>query len=81
MLLADSEGTLATTMVTELVIKHLDHLDPHGEFIDVPAAQSPCGGMSASVARLPVMSGMSSESPAQRATMASVTPLRPASTD
>lgn len=78
MLLADRDGTLATTLVTELVVKHLDQQDPQGELIGVSAAQSPCGGLTASITHLPVMSGMDADGPAQRPTMASVTPLRPA---
>jgi hypothetical protein len=77
MLLADRDGMLATTVVTDWVLDHLEQLDPEGELLSVPAAQGPCGGRLASVTRLPVMSGMAdAEFPAGPAGMASVTSLR-----
>lgn len=76
MLIADRHGTLATTVVRDLVLDHLDRQDPDGEFISVPAAQSPGGEMLASVTRLPVMSSMTDgESTEPNASAASVTPL------
>jgi hypothetical protein len=59
MLLADHEGMLATTVVSDWVLERLEQLDPQGEFLPVPAAQGPCGSDLASVTRLPVMSEMS----------------------
>ena len=87
MLIADRDGALATTVVSDWVLDHLDRLDPEGDFLSVPAAQSPCGGSLASVTRLPVMSGMSDAPglpemsamaavPSHHAATASVIPLR-----
>jgi hypothetical protein len=77
MVLADRHGMLATTMATDLVLDHLDRLDPEGEFLSVGPVQSPCGGSLASVSRLPVMSGMTDpQMPSRQAGMASVTTLR-----
>jgi hypothetical protein len=75
MMLAEREGKLATSVATEWVLDHLDRLDPAGEFLPVSAAQAPCGSPTASITRLPVMSGMDDDRPARRATLASVTPL------
>jgi hypothetical protein len=72
---ADRNGMLATTMVTDWVLDHLDELDPEAELLSVPAVQSPCGSRLASVTRLPVMSGMTDtelETATCRATQASV---------
>jgi hypothetical protein len=76
MLLADRSGELATTVVTDWVLDHLDQLDPEGDFLPVSAAQSHCGGRLASITRLPVMSGMfDAETATRHATTASVTAL------
>jgi hypothetical protein len=76
MLLADHSGELATTVVADCVLDHLDRLDPEGDFLPVPAAQSHCGGQLASVTRLPVMSGMfEAETETRHATPASVIAL------
>lgn len=76
MFFADRAGMLATAVVEDLVLDHLDRLDPNGDHLPVPSVQSPCGAVLASVTRLPVMPGMDDvDAPAHPATMASVTPL------
>lgn len=81
MLLADRDGTLATAVVTDWVLDHLDHLDPDGDYLPVPAVQGACGNDLASVTRLPVMSGMSQLPGAggRPVGVSAVIPLRPGS--
>lgn len=76
MLLADRDGALATEMVADLVLDHLNQLDPAGEFRTLPAVHGTCGDALASVTRLPVMSGMADgDTAARQEGMASVTQL------
>lgn len=75
-MLADRDGMLATAVVRDLVLDHLDRQDPDGEFLSVPATQSASGDSLASVTRLPVVSAMTDgEAQAQHAPTASVTLL------
>ncbi|HEY9415139.1 MAG TPA: hypothetical protein VIQ30_10300 [Pseudonocardia sp.] len=59
-MLADRDGTLATRMATDLLIDHLDRLDPDGDFLTAPADRDPGGGL-ASITRFPAISGKSED--------------------